>query len=384
VTWSHVVVTLPDDGTGAMPLLRHLIVNDAKSSTYKLALLRVLCRIADGAPGVAVPAGDEHVDVPMGLVGLYWLRLFRPLLDANLPQSPTNRGTEGLGFVGAAYHRAHSLSPLDLRIGQVVGAARSGALHGALRDACDTIATMPVRYSAYPDGRRIFEVARTGTRHRPSGSWALDLPAMWSFGAMRVPAHVWQCLTRYDAWIEPALVAEWIRLMRGYAQAQGREMDDGAASVAMAWTDPARDVRDARTRALAVMEQGQLQCVWTGRRLTSSTLDIDHCFPWAVWPCDALWNLMPAHPDVNRRWKRQRIPDDARMLDARGRIEDWWSRAYRANAGTALARRFADEARATLPGLTDRDEPGLDDVFGGARLQRVRLRVNQQVAEWGL
>ena len=39
---------LPDDGTGALPLLRYVILSDAKSSTCKLALLRTLCRIADG------------------------------------------------------------------------------------------------------------------------------------------------------------------------------------------------------------------------------------------------------------------------------------------------------------------------------------------------
>ena len=39
--------------SGALPLLRHVILNDAKSSTYKLALLRSLCRIADGSAGLA-------------------------------------------------------------------------------------------------------------------------------------------------------------------------------------------------------------------------------------------------------------------------------------------------------------------------------------------
>ena len=48
--WEQVAVRVPDDGTGALPLLRHIILNDDKSSTYKLALLRVLCRIADGTP----------------------------------------------------------------------------------------------------------------------------------------------------------------------------------------------------------------------------------------------------------------------------------------------------------------------------------------------
>ena len=43
---------MPDDGTGSLPLLRHVIVNDNKSSTYKLGLLRTLVRLAETAPGL--------------------------------------------------------------------------------------------------------------------------------------------------------------------------------------------------------------------------------------------------------------------------------------------------------------------------------------------
>ena len=92
------LVRLPDDGTGALPLFRHVILNDDKSSTYKLALLRSLSRIADGAAGYARTRGDDQVAVPLGLVALYWIRLFKPLLDAGLPQSPRNRGLERPGL----------------------------------------------------------------------------------------------------------------------------------------------------------------------------------------------------------------------------------------------------------------------------------------------
>jgi hypothetical protein len=384
VSWSHLAVRLPDDGTGAMPLLRHLIVNDAKSSTYKLALLRALCRIADGAAGVAQFTDDEHVALPMGLVGLYWLRLYRPLLDAGLPQSPENRGLDRLGFVGSGYRRAMPLSPLDLRVGAVFDAASAGALHAALRDACDTIRDMPARYSSWPDGRPIFPVTAGGVRRPPVGAWTLDAPALWSFGAMQVPVHLWRCLTRHDAWIEPALIAEWVRLMHTYARSQGRPLAEGAIAAAMAWSDPERDVRDARVRALRLLSEGGLHCVWTDRRLSEASLDIDPCFPWAVWPCDAMWNLMPAHPEVNRRLKRDRVPTDALMLQARGRIEAWWQAAYHSTQDAFAPRRFAEEARASLPGLAGQGASlGLDDVFGAMRLQRVRLRQNQQVAEWG-
>ena len=46
ISWQTVCLKLPDDGTEALPLLRHIILNDNKSSTYKLALLRILVRIA--------------------------------------------------------------------------------------------------------------------------------------------------------------------------------------------------------------------------------------------------------------------------------------------------------------------------------------------------
>src|SRR5712691_4488297 len=42
IAWTSVALRLPDDGTGALPLLRHVILNDQKSATYKLGLLRAL------------------------------------------------------------------------------------------------------------------------------------------------------------------------------------------------------------------------------------------------------------------------------------------------------------------------------------------------------
>jgi hypothetical protein len=98
VSQTRVALRLPDDGTGALPLLRHLILNDQKSATYKLGLLRALCRAADSAAGLAQDEGAEHVTVPLGLVALNWLRLYLPLVAADLPQTPTNRQASGLGF----------------------------------------------------------------------------------------------------------------------------------------------------------------------------------------------------------------------------------------------------------------------------------------------
>jgi len=51
IEWTRMIVRLPNDGTGALPVIRHIILKDSKSSTYKLTLLRVLARIAEGSLG---------------------------------------------------------------------------------------------------------------------------------------------------------------------------------------------------------------------------------------------------------------------------------------------------------------------------------------------
>src|SRR5205807_6147432 len=90
ISWTSVALRLPDDGTGALPLLRHVILNDQKSATYKLGLLRALCRAADGSAGMVQDTGEEFVRVPLGLVALNWLRLYLPLIREGLPRTPTN------------------------------------------------------------------------------------------------------------------------------------------------------------------------------------------------------------------------------------------------------------------------------------------------------
>jgi hypothetical protein len=271
VIWTQMAIRLPDDGTGALPLLRHIILNDDKSSTYKLALLRVLCRIADGAGGYARDADDDHVAIPLGLISLYWVRLFKPLLAADLPQSPSNRGLERLGFVKDAFRQLANVSRLDLRIGMRFSGEIAQALQ-ALRDSADTVAKMPATYMTFPNGGPILPVKRIGRVLKPK-ALCLEEAYLSSFGELLVPRHLWRALQRFDVWIEPALISEWSRLVQFYALRQKRTLDEAQIAIAMTWSEPMRDVRFAREQAMRLMEQSPLHCVWSGRRL------IDHCFP---------------------------------------------------------------------------------------------------------
>ena len=382
IRWQQLAVRLPDDGTGALPLLRHVILNDDKSSTYKLGLLRVLCRIADGAGGLASSTDEEYVAVPMGLVALTWIRLYKPLLAANMPQSPQNRrGGEQLGFAKEALGRLTDLSHRDLRVGLRLSGDSGGALHQALKDAVQTIRRMPAHYMTYPSGTNpILRVCAVGAGRYP-GAARLDEPYLASFGTMRVPTHLWLAAQRFAAWIEPAIIAEWARVTRSYAESQGRPLDTARLSDAMTWEDPKRDVGIARERAERLLTEQPLHCVWSGKRLSVDKLDIDHCFPWSVWPCGDLWNLLPADRTVNQRKKRNRLPSDRLLRAAEGRIVGWWRDAYRADPHHPLAERFMLEAAVSLPGIPPTDTD-LDGCFSALNLQRLRLQQNQQVPEW--
>jgi hypothetical protein len=257
------------------------------------------------------------------------------------------------------------------------------AVHAALQEAADTIVRMPAFYITYPNGAPVLPTERQRAPKLVHNDLDLDAPFLFGFGVLRVPIELWRALQRFSAWVEPALITEWARLMRAYANGQQRALDESVLGAAMTWSEPARDValpRDLALRQLAKAEP--VYCVWSGRRLDASSLDIDHCFPWSVWACGDLWNLLPAHRTVNQRQKRDRLPSDDVLRIVREPIQSWWQSAYLAANSAPLSRRFVDEACASLPGLMNAGDVTPSDVFDGMRLQRLRLRANQQVPEW--
>ena len=371
VRWQTVILDLPDDGAGALPLLRGVILRQEKSATYKLALLRCLARIADASPNVAREAGDA-VEVPLGLVALFWLRMFKPLVARGLPQLPGGR----MAFVKDAFRALGPLAPPDLRPGATFGGDIGLALRVALGDAAATIAAMPARHLTFADDRPVFPT-RYGRLPRIATELRLDQETLWTYGTTSVPLSIWQALRRMAAWIEPMLVAEWVRLIQGYA---GQAVGTDEVLPALQWLEPRRDTALVQALARDRIAQGRpVDCVWSGERLRAGAIDIDHCLPWSAWACNDLWNLLPASAAVNRG-KGGLIVGAAALEAARPRITAWWEDAYLA-ADPALRRRFAEEARTTLPIAQDRD-PAPDELFAALDFRRLRLRQDTQLPEW--
>jgi hypothetical protein len=174
-----------------------------------------------------------------------------------------------------------------------------------------------------------------------------------------------------------------MRLIQVYGERPGRTLCMDKLHGELAWLDPACDTRFARSIADELMSRGNpVFCVWSGKRLDQRSLDIDHCFPWVVWPCGDLWNLLPSSRQVNQRLKRDRLVDVATLASARDRITDWWARGYARSPSPPVADRFVREAVATLSVERVDDEERLFEIFAGVEWQRMRRRNDQRLEEW--
>jgi len=373
VSWTNVVLGLPDDGLGALPLLRHLILVDEKSSTYKIALLRVLARIADTAAGLA-RYDAESVVVPLGLVSLFWLRMYKPLIEHALPQMPQRTGP---GFVTNSFTSLRSVTAVELRIGSVFGDQTAKHLHQSLSEISQVIRNMPANYLRWPaSDKPIFDVTRRRMVPTPS-SLQIDEAFLWSLGDFRIPLEIWHALTHYNVWIEPVLVSEWVRVIESYCN-DGRPDVRTLAHSLLAWVDPARDTSFARAAVDRMRTAGKpVYCVWSGARLRDE-YDVDHCFPFAAWPCGDAWNLMPASRQVNIQ-KSNRLVSQAALERASDTISSWWNDAF-LSQGDGLRRQFFLEASQTLPILVTTPEPA--DVIDAMKVHRIRLSKDQGLRPW--
>jgi len=376
VSWTNVVLGLPDDGLGALPLLRHLILVDEKASTYKIALLRVLARIADTAAGLARYEADAVV-VPLGLVALFWMRMYKPLIENALPQMPVSRFGVGPGFVTDSFLALRPVTAVELRTGSVFSGQTAKHLHRSLSEISQVIRNMPANYLRWPaSDKPIFEVTRRRMAATPA-QLQIDEAFLWSLGDFRIPLEIWQALTHYNVWIEPVLVSEWVRLIESYCN-DGRPDIRTLAFSLLAWVDPARDTSFARAAVDRIRAAGKpVYCVWSGARLRDE-YDVDHCFPFAAWPCGDAWNLVPASRQINIQ-KSNRLVTQGALERASAVISEWWEDAF-LSQGDGLRRQFFLEASQTLPILMT--NPAQGDVIDAMKVHRIRLSKDQGLRPW--
>ena len=449
VSWQTVVLQMPDDGTGAFPFIRHVALNDGKSATHKLALLRVLLRIADGHPGAVLrrestPFGDRVI-LPVGLVALYWCHQYKDLIDKHsIFQRP---GVDpNMGFMkDNGWHKLTHRAASDYRIGNLFTGEDAISLHKTISAAVSNIKTMPCRYITFPNQaenstQTVFEVASKTVKAKDS--IFLDLQTLEQWGEFSLPESTWLAFNRYACWIEPVLVSEWVKTMASYSGNAKYSAPEQQYHLyqALNWEEPKRTTTEVRKRfeelKTSLPKSEKIRCVWSEKSLMQS-YDIDHSMPFARWPNNDLWNLLPTDSQINNQ-KSDRLPTEQKLKQSKERIQHWWQVAWldnntnaavlnqsltasaqtnqantneqyskneirEASVGYAISinglmptpemptlnndaqiqqmKRFFAEANIALPGLNSANT-SIDDLFEALMMQRGRLKEMQQLREW--
>lgn len=375
--WGRYVLRLPDDGTGALPLLRRIVVNDKKSSTYKLALLRVFCRVASELPGAGKLVRNDSgtfVELPAGIIALYWLRAYLPLLQNDIPQSPRNaNGRDWLAFAPESdFNQMMEWAPTDLFLGARISPGTVAPLMNCLNATVDTIVSGPAHHITL-DGKSIVTVEK-GSAKLPTNQ-LVTVEWLSTFGIITLPAHIWLAFRTHDLWIEPAILNQWQALSSQWLAKFHRQINPATVTQAFSWPNSA--VRDTKLVAKRFSELSNSPCVWSGSQITQGQLNIDHAIPFAHWPCNHLWNLFPTTKAINSL-KSDRIPNPKTLSTSKHRIKDWWRTGFIDHE--TWSERFWIEANAGLPALKGSED--IDDLFEAMCLQLNRLRLDYRLQEW--
>lgn len=382
VSWQIVVLTLPDDGSGNLNTVRRVIVNDSKSATYKLALLRTLLRIADAHPGAVLDRSDGKVAISAGLVALYWIRQFKRLIDVDIEGAGIQQNlntSKGLGFVKEdGWNKLKHLAADDFSIGSLFMGEEAAAIQKLFTHTLNTIKVGPVTFIYQGDkSNKLFEIQPAGKLRAHSGSIILDGEFFAGYGQFILDEKLWDCFRLYHSWIEPLVVNQWVREMQRFELNRSRNIALQTYHECLVWIDSTRDTRDVRKRVEELrVEGGKIPNVWSNAVLKGK-YDVDHCLPFAHWPNNDKWNLLPTSSSENQS-KSDRVPTAKRLAESRERILDWWQIAW---GSDEHQQRFFTEAQFSLPNLPAQCND-FAEVFEAMGLQIKGVKSRLLVSEW--
>ena len=233
VRWHHSLCRL--DRPIESDILEKYIKEELKQSTYKLALLRALYQITRTIKNSRydeqfwIDRGGNEICIPAGLVGLYWVKLYKPLLEEKFPQRPFRNGTHDPGFFNLPFKKLLEYGQLNLGLGVKFEEIIASDLNGAIADSLKIIKANPLVYN----NLQLCRVASYKTP-RISGEVEVNKDYLYEFGNIFVPRYVWDLLNESGDQLEKKIIHEWSRLIRVYA---GPDVNLERLPAAMHWYD---------------------------------------------------------------------------------------------------------------------------------------------------
>ncbi|HRZ27110.1 MAG TPA: methyltransferase domain-containing protein [Spirochaetota bacterium] len=310
IRWAIMIFELGSLKGRAIDKIESILNRDKKTATYKLALFRALCDIAQTGYNSACWYPDGRVGVDIKSVVDRWIMYYWPLFESPdfIPQlnGEKKTGTKSILFRSGmndlidSYSRQGGLSRFYMDLAGDVDLSWKNQLYaGVFKKVSTAIIRGPVVYAGGSlDDEKVFEYN------------ARDRRIVFS-------ADIWRELSLMGHWINDALIMRWGELTSAIS---GSEIPaSGVIDLLLKMPVTERDTQLSRA---VFSNSSTLECVWTGKRL-NDTFDMDHVIPFSLWRNNDLWNLLPADPKVNNR-KREKLPSRELLKSRRDIILGYW------------------------------------------------------------
>lgn len=289
--------------------IESIINQDRKWATYKLALLRGLCDIAQTESHSARWDSSGNVHVPLSSIARKWIEYYWPIVESSkfIPQMRGEK-SGGSRFIG---FRRNLEDLIDLY-------RQAGGMEEFLyqRD----------------EGRMITQARPIFTRTLGDVKTAIRQPIYYAGGgsseykpfsysprdkSVVLKADLWRELLLLGHIIGDTIILRWAELT---ADISKQEVSiSKMVELLLKEVYPERNVTDVRGVYRGIE---QLECVWTGESL-AGFFDVDHAIPFSIRHDNSLWNLFPSDPGINNE-KRDKLPDSILVKKRGDAIHYYW------------------------------------------------------------
>jgi CRISPR/Cas system Type II protein with McrA/HNH and RuvC-like nuclease domain len=157
-------------------------------------------------------------------------------------------------------------------------------------------------------------------------------------------------------------VNQWISEMQRFEANRENNITLQTYHDCLVWIDKKHDTNRVRAKVEKLRNNNQvIHCIWSHQTLKGE-YHVDHCLPFAHWPNNDHWNLLPTCSKSNLE-KRDRVPSLSRLDKAKPAIMEWWQQAWNE---PSEQQRFFNEAALSLPNIPPqcRDFEAVFDAMG--------------------
>ncbi|MEZ7496604.1 HNH endonuclease domain-containing protein [Leeuwenhoekiella aequorea] len=303
--------------------------------------------IQENSPYLLV--SSDRVQIPTGLLIEKWLLYYYPILESHTP-IPQINGSANLAFREPFIQLIDWYRPRgcfsafynDLK-NKEIPATIQDPFFNLLKKIRDTITKIPMKYigrSISDAYYSIFEYQNKRLR-RPEH---LDLEYLiLEFGSFSIPRDYYETFKILGSFIggQDAILFKWAEFS---LNASGQELSvKRVLNEVLKSPITARHIAESKKLYQDILNtQGQVHCVWTGKRIGRYALD--HVIPFSIWKNNDLWNLLPSAINVNAA-KSDKIPAPELIERQRDRILEYWKLLHENQQ-----RRFKKEIQVALLG----------------------------------